>query len=383
MQTYDVIIIGGGCVGLAMAHALRPLNLRVALLEGRKLTVPTLEDSYDSRVYAVNHASENLLRELNVWDDIKNSRACQYYHMTVWEKDLDQAIHFDRSEVAKSHLGHIIEDRIIRHALLKDIKQFTSCFDNITIEKLSYHDNHWQIDDAYKTTLLIGADGANSFVRKALGIKCDERAYHQDALVTTVHMTKPHQHTAWQHFLPTGPLALLPLEDDNLCSIVWSTTNDEANELKAIDESAFNHRLQKAFGNHLGELTVVGPRLSFPLKRRHAERYVQDGATIIGDAAHTIHPLAGLGMNLGLEDVAALANQLTKTPTRYLGHPHYLNRYARARRGRVSNVITAMAGFHALFSNDNPYLKTLRNTGLNIANHFPTFKRLAIEQALG
>jgi len=229
--------------------------------------------------------------------------------------------------------------------------------------------------------LLVGADGANSKVRSLAGITLNKNDYAQQGLVAIVQTEHSHQNTAWQRFLPSGPLALLPLSDGS-CSIVWTLPSDKADYYLAMDKLAFNQALADAFDHHLGDIKVVSKRAAFPLIGRHAEHYVQPHIALIGDAAHTIHPLAGQGVNLGIKDAVELANVLSRS-SRSAGSHSLLRQYERARKG--DNVLTqkAMEAFKMLFGHSMPLVKAGRNFGLNFVNKLAPVKNEIIKKAMG
>jgi 2-octaprenylphenol hydroxylase len=232
--------------------------------------------------------------------------------------------------------------------------------------------------------LLVGADGRDSWVRDRAGIATRGWLYDQEAVVANVEVAEPHRETAWQRFLPTGPLAFLPLADGR-CSIVWSATEGRARGLMALDEAGFRRELEEAFERRLGAIGAIGPRASFPLRLQHAKEYVRPRLALIGDAAHAVHPLAGQGVNLGFLDAAALAAAIEEALARGrdIGGLWALRRYERARRGDNALMLAAMDGFKRLFSNRNPPLAALRSAGLTAADHLAPLKRLFMRQALG
>ncbi|HEB92706.1 MAG TPA: 2-octaprenyl-3-methyl-6-methoxy-1,4-benzoquinol hydroxylase [Gammaproteobacteria bacterium] len=387
---YDVIIIGGGMVGASLACALADSTLSIAVIEGLEPPGEWPADSFDIRVSAITRASENLFRRLGAWPAMETMRVQPYEAMDVWDATGAGHIHFDAAELGEPNLGHIIENRVITQALLQRLRQY----DNIDYccptrpTRLMLRNDHaqLQLDDGYllQTSLIIGADGAHSWLRQQAGIEVQERHYQQTAVVATVQTGHYHGDTAWQCFLPSGPLAFLPLPDGR-SSIVWSTSAEEAERLLALDDADFMSALGEAFMHRLGSVTGVGPRGAFPLKGRHAKEYVKPHLALVGDAAHTIHPLAGQGVNLGLADVEELAAVVLEAhhAQRPIDSFKTLRRYERARRGANLLMLDAMGAFKALFSNDTPGLRELRNLGLNLADHAGLLKRLIVAQAMG
>lgn len=391
---YDIIIVGGGMVGSALACALGDSTLSIALIESNTPNYEWPIDSFDLRVSAITRASQNFLDALGVWQNIVNDRATAYHDMHVWDAGGDGSIHFDCAEIGEPNLGHIIENRVINKALIEQAKRI----DNVDIYcpatpmQLLLDDNYatLQLDDgtSLNAELLVGADGGQSWVRQQAGISVNTRDYQQTAVVANVTTERPHQHTAWQRFLPTGPLAFLPLSNgtnNNISSIVWSTSADEAARLCELDETDFNAELPIAFAAKLGNILATGPRASFPIKGQHASHYVKSHLALIGDAAHTIHPLAGQGVNLGFADAHCLAKTILSahTANKRIGSFKTLRRYERSRRGDNLLMLEAMGIFKQLFSNNTLGLRELRNAGLNLSDKSMSLKHFFMQKALG
>lgn len=395
-KKYDIVIVGGGMVGSALACALGSnqvgnSKLNIALIEGRKPVTQWPEDSFDLRVSAISRASQQFFETLGVWKSMCNMRTTAYTDMHVWDAGGDGSIHFDSAEIGAANLGHIIENRIINKALFER----TKCFDNIdtycpnTPIKLQL-DNHCaklELDDGslLECELLVGADGGRSWIREQAGIEVTTSDYQQTAVVANITTELPHQHTAWQRFLATGPLAFLPMNDNNVSSIVWSTTAEEAERLCELNEDEFNAELQTAFDATLGKILHSGPRARFPIKGQHAKNYVKPHLALIGDAAHTIHPLAGQGVNLGFADAHCLANILLAAhdEKKFVGSMQTLRRYERSRRGDNLLMLEAMGAFKQLFSNNTPGLRELRNLGLKLTDRAAPIKHFFMAKALG
>lgn len=387
---YDIVIIGGGMVGASLACALADSTLSIAVIEGLDPSGEWPADSFDIRVSAITRASESLFRRLGAWPAMAAMRVQSYEAMDVWDATGTGHIHFDAAELGEPNLGHIIENRVITLALLQRLRQH----DNIDYrcpvkpKRLTLRSNHaqLQLDDGglLQATLIIGADGAHSWLRQQAGIEVQERHYQQTAVVTTVQTEHHHEDTAWQCFLPSGPLAFLPLPEGR-SSIVWSTSAEEAERLLALDNADFMSELGEAFMHRLGAVTDVGPRGAFPLKGRHAKEYVKPHLALVGDAAHTIHPLAGQGVNLGLADVEELVAVVLEAhcAQRPIGSFKTLRRYERARRGDNLLMLDAMGAFKRLFSNDDPGLREIRNLGLNLVDHAGPLKHFFMARAMG
>ena len=342
------------------------------------------------RVSAITRESQQLFEKLGVWENMCKQRVSPYSEMFVWDATGNGSIHFDCAEIGEPDLGHIIENRVIAHTLQKQAEQF----DNIDLfcpaitKKLLLTPDKaiLELEDGtcLECELIVGADGGNSWVRQQAGIQIDTRTYNQQALVTTVKTQLYHQDTAWQRFLPTGPLAFLPLTD-GYSSIVWSTTPEQANELLELDEAIFKTTLADAFEHKLGDIIEIGPRASFPLKGQHAKHYVKPHLALVGDSAHTIHPLAGQGVNLGFADVSELARAVreARKEEKAIGSYRVLRRYERARRGDNLLMLESMGAFKTLFSNNSPALSQLRNIGLNITDRLTPAKNLFMRHAMG
>jgi 2-octaprenylphenol hydroxylase len=388
-QRCEVLIVGGGVTGLALAALLGRAGIPVAVIEADEPQQDWLPDSMDLRVYAISRVSQRLFEQAGAWPAML-PRACAYGDMHVWDAGGNGEIHFDSADLGEPDLGHIIESRVIVSALLEVLEELPSvricCPARVQSigdaggrQRLELEDG--QVLDA---RLLVGADGRNSRVRDSAGIHAVVSEYGQQALVCVVETERPHQHTAWQRFLPTGPLAFLPLFDGR-CSIVWSATSSEARRLLGLDDVAFCAALGEAFDYRLGNIKSCGERVLFRLVRQYAENYVKPGVALIGDAAHVIHPLAGQGVNLGLKDVLELgevvqqALQVQRDP----GSLAVLRRYERARRGDMLATMTAMDGFKHMFGSRNAPLRLARNLGLNLVNNAVPVKNMIMRQAMG
>lgn len=399
MISTDVVIVGGGCVGLTLALALANHDIKVTVIDGGPKE-QLLTDSPELRVSALSHASEALFTRLDVWDDIVKTRVCPYQSMHVWEKDSFANIHFDSEQLSYSQLGYIVENKVIRNSLLNKLEKVG---DNVN---LVFEQKVKQINIGEREVLLaledgtpiigqllVGADGANSFVRQQLDMPITFWDYEHEAIVATVKTELDHQFCASQCFLPDGPLAFLPLagphisadNPQNFSSIVWSTSLQRAKLLLSCAQSQFNQYLTTAFDGRLGLCELQSERVSFPLKMRYARQWTSSRVALIGDAAHTIHPLAGLGMNLGLLDAASLAQQLieVKGERADLGVHQGLRAFERQGKARAQTYIAAMEGLKRLFTGDNPVLKFIRGSGLSMANSISPIKHQIIKQAMG
>ena len=386
---FDIVIAGGGMVGACLAAALADSHWRVAVLEARAPNTTWPDSLYDLRVSAISRASEMLFRAIGAWDAMEQLRVTAFREMHVWDSGGRGEIHFDSADIGEPTMGHIIENRVIQSALWRRMEQS----ENITIVCPATVSDHETSDAGITITLadgrqlrarlLVGADGADSKVRELACINHYSQPYEQHAVVATVHTEQWHRETAWQRFLSEGPLAFLPLTKD-CCSIVWTTTSAQAQHFLALTESEFNAQLSGNFAHKLGSVSVRGPRAAFPLRRQYAEQYVKPRLALIGDAAHTIHPLAGQGANLGFLDAAQLADVLLSSAAQKdPGAFALLRRYERARKGDNLLMMSVMDGFNKLFSDDATPLRLLRNAGLALANRVDPLKQSIMLRAMG
>ncbi|WP_026377370.1 FAD-dependent monooxygenase [Aestuariibacter salexigens] len=389
MRSVDVVIVGGGMVGLLLARALHAAPLSIAIIDADDGSRP-LTETPERRVSAVSVASQRMLQRLDVWSEITSQRLAEYTHMHVWEQDSFASIDFDAADVHQQALGHIIENQAIRRALWEKVsKQSNAEIIAERLQKIAVGSREAFITladgSALSARLLVGADGANSIVRQQTGLPFTFWDYDHQAIVTTVRTERPHAHTARQVFTPYGPLAFLPLYDEHLCSIVWSQQTAQAQRLMSLDEKAFSHELSVAFDMQLGVCEVIDERFSYPLSMRYARQWVSNRVALIGDAVHTIHPLAGQGANLGLLDAAALAQTLHALAERDedIGDAELLRPFERWRKTEAVKLIAAMEGFKRLFSNHDPVLKLVRGLGLSGVDKLPFVKQSFIQQAMG
>lgn len=403
-RQFDIVIVGAGIAGASQALALSGHGLRIALVEARPLQLPALPatsaiDDFDLRVSALTPRSRQFLETLGAWDAIADYRFCTYRHMTVWDAQGTGQIEFDDSDVGGAPLGHIVENRVIVNALVQQLQGASDIvlYEGSGVAACERVDDgagkmvmHLTLDDAavIEAQLVVAADGALSRVRQAMSFETREWDYGHHALVATVAVERPHQSTAWQSFSPAGPLALLPLHAENgqsLVSIVWSQNEEEAQALLAMDDTAFCNALTQASEQRLGAAVACSQRVAFPLRQRHAVDYVQPGVALVGDAAHTIHPLAGQGINLGLADAAALAQTLIEARSRGegLGDLAVLRRYQRLRKGDNLLMMAAMDGFKRLFEEPALPIRWLRNTGMRALDGLVPIKAQIMRHAMG
>lgn len=398
---FDVVIIGAGIAGLALANALDNTGLKVAVIEATAFRheLPELEqtlENYDARVCALSLGSIQFLQDLGAWPAIQAKRSQYFDRMHVWDGEGTGHIQFDSTEVNASELGYIVENRIVVHALLENLALSSNVklLDNTQIEgiqaiteKEGVKQNLLLRDKNILARLVVGADGARSFIRQYYGFKTREWDYGHHAIVCTVETEFPHDTTAWQRFMQTGPIAFLPLASDNqrLCSVVWSAETAFAEQVMAMDDTTFCQALSEHTEFRLGRVQAASNRFAIPLRQRHAIDYVQQGVALVADAAHTIHPLAGLGINMGLQDVKVLSDVLIRAKKRgaHLNETYILSRYQRRRKGENLLVMAAMEGFKRLFEQPALPILWLRNRGMSTVNQMGLLKRQIIKQVMG
>lgn len=411
-QHYDIIVVGAGLVGAAFALRMARLftdntndnskhkPARVALLEARPIptSVSTSAKAYDPQVVALTEGSRQWLDALGVWQGCEK-RACPYSRMEVRDGEGTGCIEFDAAEVQRTNLGHIVENSLLRASLLSAIAEQ----DNIdlycpaSVESLRRDGEMLTVNlpngEQLSSSLVVAADGANSPTREQMGFKLRTWGYEHIAITATLKTEKAHGFTARQWFTPSGPLAFLPLgssaeessAQDHYVSIVWSQTPEQAERLMALDSTEFCHELIITSEGALGAIELVSERLQFPLTQRHGVDYVQPGIALIGDAAHTIHPLAGQGVNLGFSDARVLAEELGRTLEQgsNLGGMQTLKRYQRRRKPDNLAMMATMEGFKRLFEREELPVRLLRNIGMSGLNRLVPLKNSLIRQAMG
>jgi 2-octaprenylphenol hydroxylase len=395
MNNVDIAIVGGGMVGALLAALLKGAGVDVVLLERAGVIPPHVDDPFEPRVSALTRASENLLRHVGAWEAIAETRCCAYTDMVVWDANGTGRVHFTAAEVGETHLGVMVENRLLQWAL----KEVAIASPQVTLRcpaqlvALERLPERWLLTledgEQMAARLVIGADGAQSAVRRLAGIGTRDTGYEQRAIVTTVRTEVPHGDTARQRFSETGPLAFLPLRtrdgDRHSCSIVWSQDEAEAQRLLALDDAAFCRELGQAFEHALGGVVGCDARFSFPLRARHAESYVREGLALVGDAAHAIHPLAGQGVNLGLLDAAVLAEEIVRAIGRDLPwwNEATLARYSRRRRAHNTLILNSMTVFKRLFASSHPLLVIARNLGMEATGKLLPVKQEFVRVAMG
>lgn len=385
----DVVIVGGGMVGLSLALSLHQNGLQVAVIEAREINHKHLSsDRVETRVSAVNHTSKRLLQDLGVWNAIKSNRISTYYQMHVWDDIPSESITISAEEISEHSLGNIVENDIITQALITKISNTgIEIFTNQKIEKIQKNGNTELVvlaDKIIETSLIVGADGANSFVRDYFNFETKVKPYKHTAIVATLELEKQHNQTAYQRFYNKGVLAFLPLENPNRASIVWSVKTDYADFLMSLADEKFELELAKAINNTLGEVKLLSKRFSFELVQRHAKSYIKSNVVLVGDAAHTIHPLAGQGVNIGFKDVIALSKVVSEAfaKGRLIGHISTLDKYQRERKLDNTKMIALMKAFKEVFGSENDYIKKARRAGFEFVDKNSIVKSLVVKQAL-
>jgi 2-octaprenylphenol hydroxylase len=380
-RQFDITIVGGGITGLTLAALLASGRqadaLNITVIDAAKRPEFSANDEVALRVSAIANGSAELLDSVGAWSAIREARVSPYERLCVWDADdvpdSGASLKFGASEFAVAQLGFITENGLVQHALLQVLDE---C--RVELQFAS------KIESLPEADLLVGADGARSFVRELAAIKTNQWPYQQTALVTHLTTEQPHRATARQRFLRDGPLGMLPLADGRI-SVVWSTTPEVANRAMDASDDELGQMLTDASDAALGQLAVAGPRGAFPLCAQHAENYVLPGVALIGDAAHAIHPLAGQGANLGLQDAAELA-RVVETAIEAGLHPGdrpVLRRYERARKGANLTMLHFMTGLNRLFTTDSMALGEIRTAGMRLFNRSGPLRERAVKVALG
>jgi len=388
MRQSDVLILGGGLVGLTLACALKNTSIQVEVFEKMELE-PHLSLNRDCRVIAVVAGTVRIMQGIGVWEGV-TGQAGPIQAMRIWDDQNVGGIRFEAGEVGLDALGYIVENSVLRDAMLEALADANNVTIHCPVEAISCTWKQGSVQlklsngGVYQAALAVAADGGNSWLRGQAGISVRSRDFRQRGIVTTVRPQLPHHGTAFQRFQPSGPLAMLPLSG-GLCSLVWSVNNGKANRLMKMNDEAFLGTLNLAFGPVLGRLLEAGERAAFPLRTQLAWHQVDSRLAMIGDAAHTIHPLAGLGANLGFRDAMVLAQEIidARRFEEDIGSTSVLNRYAKARLPDTLSVMAAMEGFHQLFTRDWKPLNLLRDAGMLAVGNSGPLKRLLMRTGMG
>ncbi len=396
-RRYSIVVVGGGVTGLMaatlMARSPQRDALDITLVDAGPRPVFSPDDDVALRVSAIASGTAKLFDSVGAWEYAAATRASPYTSMRIWDEsdtpDSAAALRFDADEFAIAQLGFIVENVLLQDVLLYQLDRTDVTLKlESPIRALRRQPRQYDVEldsgEVLSADLVVGADGARSFVRSAVGIEAREWPYEQTAFVTHLKPEKPHDGTAWQRFLRDGPLGILPLNDGRV-SVVWSTTPEQAKLALAANDADTGRALSDASDWVLGKLEVAGPKGAFPLCARHASSYVLPNVALIGDAAHAIHPLAGQGANLGLQDAAELAAQVSRAISEGLhpGDRPVLRRYERARKGANATMLHFMTGLNRLFATDSKLVGGIRSAGMRAFNRSGPIRERAVKVALG
>lgn len=390
---FDIVIVGAGIVGLTLACYLRDQGLKIALIDNKDtLCTDRTEDITCSlRVLALTLASHHALKQLNVWQRLDPKAYTPFVGMQVWESQQTANLFFDSADTGTACLGYIVKNSHLELALYAQAKtdQELTWFapDSLVKLKIDKKKTLLTLDSGIElsTRLVVGADGARSRVRELADMQIKTTDYAQSALIATVKTELANKQIARQIFLADGPLAFLPLKDPHHCSIVWSNTPEAVKRLISLDDESFCQELTNAFEQRLGKVVSTSPRLSYPLQVQEAEHYVISGVALIGDAAHTIHPLAGQGANLGIADAQCLVKVIleAKQKHRSISAFHTLRRYERERRFYNRIMMGSVDGIKHLFASSHPLIQRTRQFGLGMINNVSGLKNIIVRYAMG
>jgi len=392
MKTFDCVVIGGGMVGAASALSLAELGLTVAVVEKHAPMNFSAEQAFDLRVSAISLSSIHLLEQLNAWQQIKQWRSCPYQRLGVWEHEFCYT-EFNANDIQQENLGCIVENRLIQLSLWQQIAAHSKvslfCPDTLISFEQSEHTVSVELDSGeISTKLLIAADGASSQVRKLANIGMTGWDYQQSAMLINVETELEQQDITWQQFFETGPVAMLPMPGKSsfggYASLVWYHQKDEIKRLSLLSNQQLQQEIITCFPSKLGHVDVID-KAAFPLTRRHANTYQNNRVLLVGDAAHTINPMAGQGVNLGFKDVKALQSIIASAigNNECWHQPQTLAGYEKARRRDNLLMMSTMDALYASFSHRSPFIKIVRNAGLLAAKHAPFFKNKALAYACG
>lgn len=384
-QIESAIVVGAGMVGSAAALVLARAGIKVTLVEKYWPKALVENDEFDLRVSAISPLSQTLLQRLTAWPLLQPERVAPYRAMQVWDESNRGGFYLDAQQSGGSALGYIVENRHLQLALLQQVDR-QPLIQKHTIEAIEDidFDRQWHIkladQSGLKADFLLAADGADSSIRKLLAIPIQGRSYAQQGLVVNVRCEKAHQNVARQRFLHTGPLAFLPLPDPHQCSIVWSCTNDLAKELMALPEAEFQLALEQGLVSQLGAVEWVSRRASFPLRWQIADHFVRSQAMLLGDAAHSVHPLAGQGVNQGFSDVLELERILQQGLN--IAHASSLRRYQRRRKAEVNFAMQSFTALNWIYAQQSQGISWLRQLGMQAIDRCPPIKSELMRSAM-
>jgi len=393
MSKNDVMVCGGGMVGLTLGLALARGGLKTVIADG-VAPAQSLSTAFDGRVSALSYSSVRMMQALNVWPHLEN-HAQPIREILVSDGAIGRAaspfsMHFDSTELGAASLGHIAENRYIRMALQAAVtaEKNLTLIAPASVKKLDVGSGHVTAHlsngETVEAALAVAADGRDSLLRDAQGINVVGWSYPQIGIVATVEHERPHNGVAYEHFLPSGPFAILPMTG-NRSSLVWTEAKTKAAAMLALDDDAFNAEVAVRFGAHLGKTKIIGPRWSYPLAFHLAHSYIAPRFALAGDSAHGIHPIAGQGLNLGLKDVAALAETLLDAARlgRDIGGVDVLARYQRWRRFDSVTLAAGTDALNLLFSSDIAPIRQLRDLGLGVVDAIGPARRFLMRHAGG
>ncbi|MFQ5659056.1 MAG: UbiH/UbiF/VisC/COQ6 family ubiquinone biosynthesis hydroxylase [Gammaproteobacteria bacterium] len=386
----EVVIIGAGPVGACLAALLGSQGVNCVVIDAREENTQGRDGQADPRVLALTHASRRILQSFDLWRQLPQQRIGRFRCMHVWDENGKGEIRFDSADLCKQTLGYIVEQSQLQHHLDRILEYLpcVSVFRGASPKGLVWGKEWLTVtldNQSFNARVVVAADGIHSWTRRFADIGYRLHDYKQQAVACTVTTALPHEQVARQRFLTNGPLAFLPLADSNRCGIVWSTSTHHARQLLDLDKENFNRVLQSSFANTLGEIIESGPRSCFPLQRAQAEHYCKERLVLAGDAAHSIHPLAGQGANLGLLDAASLGQVLLEARSRQkdIGNMRVLRRYERWRKGENRFMMVLCEGLKTLFETQTTPLPLLRNTGLDLVNSSSPVKHFIMRHAMG
>ena len=385
----DIVVVGGGMVGAAAALALSRAGFKTALVEARAPQPWQPQHEVDLRVVGLAPSSIHLLDNMDVWTSIRKARSSAYSHMHVWDAESGASISFDAASEDRQQLGYIVENNLVQWTLWQALEAAgvqRLCPSQVMAFEAREDRIQLELDDGQSLNagLLVAADGAASPLRQLAGIGTRGRDYEQSAVVAHLQTERPHENTAWQRFLPAGPLALLPLADGR-SSLVWSMPEDEARRVLALDDQGFLGELGIASDFRLGRILATSARAAFPLKLQLAQRYQAERFVLLGDAAHAVHPLAGQGVNLGLRDVTEMRDTLVaaRLAGRDIGAEHVLRRYARRRRSADTLDALGLDALARIYAWQSPSLVAARGFGVRLLDRLSPIKRRIADHAAG
>lgn len=386
---YDVIVVGSGLVGASFALALKNAGLRLALVETQPPRIAAGSTDWDSRVYAISPGSAAFLESCGVWHELDVSRVCQVEEMRIFGDDARSTIDFSAYDAGLRELAFIVENRELQRVLWEGVQlaPHVEIFAPAACRALTLEAEAARLEltdgRTLSARLVVGADGADSWVRAQASIEVAMRLYHQTAVVANFATGGPHRGVAWQWFRRDGVLALLPLPGDRV-SMVWSTADEHAQQLLNLTGDELSEHVAAASHGALGALRLITPPAAFALRVQRVRQLVTPRLALVGDAAHNVHPLAGQGVNLGFRDVRELAQVLAQRGAQSdCGDYRLLRRYERAREEDIAGMRFTTDALQRLFNNDIPWLARMRNLGLRLTNRQPQLKNFLVQHAVG